>query len=65
MRCNGNNIHNNCSNIEVYMEIDDIVHKLNELLIKQHLIEKEKGKTTYIKKTRVYKDLIKWFKSLS
>ena len=57
-------IHINSTIIEGFMEIREIVDKLNELLIKQHIIEKQKGKTTYVKKTRVYKDLIKWFKSL-
>ena len=47
------------------MEIEEIISKLNELLIKQDFLEKQKGKTTYIKKTRVYKDLIKWFKSIN
>jgi hypothetical protein len=46
------------------MEIKEIIDKLTELLIKQDVLDKQKGKTTYIKKTRVYKDLIKWFKSL-
>lgn len=57
-------IHINSTIIEGCMEIKEIVDKLTELLIKQDVLDKQKGKTTYIKKTRVYKDLIKWFKSL-
>lgn len=41
-----------------------IIEILTKLLIKQDLLDKKKGKTTYIKKTRVYKDLIKLFKEL-
>lgn len=39
-----------------------IIDKLTELLIKQDLKDKQKGKETYVKKTRCYKDLIKFFK---
>ena len=41
---------------------DEIITKLTELLIKQDMIDKEKGKETYVKKSRCYKDLIKFFK---
>jgi hypothetical protein len=36
-----------------------IIEKLTELLIRQDLTDKEKGKETYVKKTQCYKDLIK------
>ena len=39
-----------------------IITKLTELLIKQDIEDKQKGKETYVKKTRCYKDLIKLFK---
>lgn len=39
-----------------------IIEELTELLIKQDFIDKQKGKETYVKKTRIYKDLIQWFK---
>lgn len=39
-----------------------IIEKLTDLLIKQDLEDKKKGKDTYVKKTRIYKDLIKFFK---
>lgn len=42
--------------------IDFIIDKLNELLIKQEFIDRQKGKQTYVKKTRCYKDLIKLLK---
>lgn len=35
---------------------DYIIEKLTELLIKQDMEDKLKGKITYVKKTRVYKD---------
>lgn len=41
---------------------EEIVNKLTELLIKQDFEDKEKGKITCVKKTQIYKDLIKWFK---
>ena len=43
-------------------EVEEIIEELTNLLIKQDLIDKQKGKDTYVKKTRIYKDLIKWFK---
>jgi len=42
--------------------LDYIVDVLTELLIKQDFIDKKKNKETYVKKTRIYKDLLKWFK---
>lgn len=39
-----------------------IITKLTELLIKTDMEDKQKGKETYVKKTRCYKDLIKLFK---
>lgn len=42
---------------------DIIIEKLTELLIKQDMEDKKKGKTTYIKKIDCYKDLISFFKN--
>jgi len=42
--------------------IDFIIEKLTELLIKQDFEDKKKNKITYVKKTEVYKDLIKLLK---
>lgn len=39
-----------------------IIEKLTELLIKQDIEDKQKGKETYVKKTRAFKDLIKLVK---
>lgn len=39
-----------------------IIEKLTELLIKQSIEDKQKHKDTYVKLTRCYKDLIKFFK---
>lgn len=39
-----------------------IIQKLTELYIKQDIQDKKKGKTTYVKKSSCYKDLIKFFK---
>ena len=44
--------------------LDEIVDALTKLLIEQDFEDKQKGKTTYVKKTRVYKDLIKLFKEI-
>lgn len=41
---------------------EDVIKKLTELLIKQDFEDKQKGKSTYVKKTRIYKDLIKYLK---
>lgn len=46
------------------MEKEYIIEKLTKLLIKQTMEDNKKGKETYIKKTRVYKDLIKFFKEV-
>lgn len=42
----------------------EIINKLTELLIKTSMEDKKKGTDTYIKKTRVYQDLIKFFKEV-
>ena len=42
----------------------EIIDKLTELLIKTSMEDKKKGTDTYIKKTRVYQDLIKFFKDV-
>lgn len=39
-----------------------IIEKLTELLIKQEFEDRKKKAHTYVKKTRCYKDLIKFFK---
>ena len=39
-----------------------LIQKLTELLIKQDIEDKKKGKETYVKKTRCYYDLIKLIK---
>jgi len=39
-----------------------IIECLTKLLINQDLEDKKKGKDTYVKKTRIYRDLIKFFK---
>ena len=41
---------------------EEIINKLEQLLIQQEFIDRENGKERYVKKTRIYKDLIKWFK---
>jgi len=43
---------------------DFIIQKLTELLIKQDMEDKKKGKTTYVKKTRCYQDLIQLIKEV-
>lgn len=43
--------------------IDFVIDKLNELLIKQEFVDRKKGKQTYVKKTKCYKDLIKLLKN--
>lgn len=42
--------------------IDFAIDKLETLLIEQEFKDRKKGKTTYVKKTRAYKDLIKLIK---
>jgi len=44
--------------------LDEIIEVLTRLLIQQDFIDKEKSKKTYVKKTRVYKDLLDWFKEM-
>lgn len=41
-----------------------VIEKLTELLIKEEIKERQNKKQVYIKKTRVYKDLIKLFKDI-
>ena len=43
---------------------DFIIEKLTELLIKKDIEDKQKGKETYVKKTRCYKDLIQLIKEV-
>ena len=43
---------------------DFIIEKLAELLIKTDMEDKLKGKNTYVKKTRCYKDLIQLIKEV-
>lgn len=43
---------------------DFIIEKLTELLIKTDIEDKQKGKETYVKKTRAFKDLIKLVKEV-
>ena len=44
--------------------IDYAIEKLNELYIKQVFKDKQKGKDTYVKKTRAYLDLIQLLKEM-
>ena len=44
---------------------DLLIEEFTKLLIKQTIEDDKKGKPTYIKKTRVYKDLIKLIKQLN
>lgn len=44
--------------------IDEAIGKLTKLLIEQEFKDREKGKATYVKKTRAYKDLIKLLKEI-
>jgi hypothetical protein len=44
---------------------DILIEEFTKLLIKQSIDDAEKGKATYVKKTRVYKDLIKLIKRLN
>lgn len=41
-----------------------IIEKLTELLIKTDIKDKQQGKSTYVKKTRIYRDLIKFIKEV-
>ena len=40
------------------------IKKLTELLIKQEFEDRKKGKETFVKKTRAFKDLIELIKNL-
>lgn len=42
--------------------IDYAIQKLTELIIKEDMEERKTGKVVYVKKTRVYKDLVKLLK---
>ena len=44
--------------------LDDIIEELTKLLIEQEFEDRKKNKVAYVKKTRVYKDLIKFFKEI-
>lgn len=44
--------------------IDYVIEKLTLLLIQQDIEDKKKGRATYVKKTRVYQDLIKLLKEV-
>ena len=44
--------------------IEYAIEKLTELLIKQEFQDREKGRATYVKKTRAYKDLIKLLRDI-
>ena len=44
--------------------IDYAIEKLTELYIKQTFKDKQKGKDTYVKKTRAYLDLIQLLKEM-
>lgn len=44
--------------------IDYAILKLTQLLIKQDIEDKEKGKITYVKKTSAYRDLIKLLRDI-
>lgn len=41
---------------------DIMIEELTKLLIKQDMEDKKKGKITYVRKTKCYKDLIEFFK---
>lgn len=49
----------NCEELKEF-----IITKLTELLIKTDIEDKQKGKVTYVKKTRAFKDLIKLVKEV-
>ena len=44
--------------------LEFIINKLTELMVKQSIEDKKRGKDTYVKKTRSHQDLIKFFKEL-
>lgn len=41
---------------------NQLIEELTRLLIKQDILDKKKGKQTYIKKTTMFKDIIKLLK---
>lgn len=43
---------------------DELINELTKLLIKNHFYEEEHQVDVYIKKSRVYKDMIKMVKEL-
>ncbi len=43
---------------------EELIHEITRLLIKQDFYDKEHNIDTYVKKTRIYKDLIKMVKEL-
>ena len=43
---------------------EELIEELTRLLIKQDFYDKENNVDTYVKKTRIYKDLIKLVKML-
>lgn len=45
--------------------LQEAIDIFTKLLIKQDFKDRKKGKTTYVKKTRVYKDVIKMLKELN
>lgn len=47
------------------IDLDDIIQTLTNLLIQQDFKDKKTGSPTYVKKTRIYKDLLKWFKQMT
>lgn len=49
----------NCEELKEF-----IITKLTEMLIKTDMEDKQKGKNTYVKKTRAFKDLIKLVKEV-
>jgi len=44
------------------MDKNFVIKKLTELWLKQEFTDRVKGKETFVKKTRCYKDLIKFFR---
>ena len=47
------------------MPKQDLIEEFTKLLIKQDLEDKATGKVKYVKKVRVYKDVIKLLKHIS
>lgn len=48
---------------ETTINKDKIIEKLTKLLIETDFNDKKHNVDTYVKKTRIYKDLIKWIKN--